>query len=366
MENQYLTLFKNLIRLKTTHDPENRKEHDLCRELLIAEADKRGLHTKIIPSEPYPSLLMGVDVNSTNPPLLLSAHLDVVPGDKEMFEPKIEGHKLIGRGVSDMKFAIPVFLNVLDRLKTGKQNILLAFTFDEEIGGQHGMRYLLNDAGLRPKVGFIPDGGDNFCIEAYEKGVVMFRVKTYGRATHVSRPWLGKNAIDEMLSIYSDLRNEFPMVDSPEQWTETLSISKIKAGDAVNKVPDFCEASFDLRFVESSTKEEVKALLTRIIGPRGDMEPLVVGDNFFLDADNYFCQLFQKAARDHLSSPMLIYRSEGASDARYFTEHKIPIIITKPRCEGHHSGYEWIDLQSLEPYTNILADFAKRVIAEEE
>ena len=366
MENQYLTLFKKLIRLKTTHDLENRKEHDLCRKLLIAEADKRGLRTKIIPSEPYPSLLMGTDVDRTDPPLLLSAHLDVVPGDKEMFEPKIEGEKLFGRGASDMKFAIPVFFNVMDRLKSGKRKILLAFTFDEEIGGQHGMRYLLDEAGLRPQVGFIPDGGDNFCIEAYEKGVFLFRVRTYGKTTHGSRPWLGKNAIDEMLSVYSNLRNEFPVVNSPEQWTETLTLSAIKAGDAANKVPSFCEASFDLRFVEGRTKEEIKALLTRIIGHKGEMEPLAVGDNFFLDPDNYFCQLFQEAARGHLSSPLLIYRSEGASDARYFTEHKIPIIITKPRCEGHHSDYEWIDLKSLEPYTNILADFAKRVIAVEE
>ncbi|MDM8539604.1 M20/M25/M40 family metallo-hydrolase [Desulfococcaceae bacterium HSG9] len=366
MEKQYLNLFKKLIRLKTTHDPENRKEHDHCRELLIAEADKRGLNTKIIPSEPYPSLLMGTDVDRTDPPLLLSAHLDVVPGGKEMFEPKIEGDKLIGRGASDMKFAIPVFFNVLDRLKTGKRKILLAFTFDEEIGGQHGMRYLLEDAGLRPKVGFIPDGGDNFCIVAYEKGVFMFRVKTYGKATHISRPWLGKNAIDEMLSIYSDLRNEFPVVNSAKQWTQTLSMSKIKAGDAVNKVPDLCEASFDLRFVEGRTKEEIIDLITQIIGNRGDMKSLVVGDNFFLDPDNYFCKLFQETVRRHLSSPLPIYQSEGASDARFFTKHAIPVIITKPRCKGHHSEYEWIDLQSLEPYTDILFDFAKRVIAEEE
>jgi succinyl-diaminopimelate desuccinylase len=365
MENQYLSLFKKLIRLKTTHDPENRREHDRCRKLLIVEAEKRGLRTKIIASEPYPSLLIGRDVDRLDPPLLLSAHLDVIPGDKEMFEPKIEGNKLIGRGASDMKFAIPVFLHVLDRLETGEQKILLAFTFDEEIGGQHGMRYLLDEVGLRPKVGFIPDGGDNFCIEAYEKGVFMFSVKTYGKSAHVSRPWLGQNAIDEMLAIYSDLRKKFPVVNSPEQWTETLSLSKIRAGDAVNKVPDFCEASFDLRFVEGRTKEEIKDLMTRIIANRGDMEPLVVGDNFFLDPENHFCRWFQEAAQRHLSSPLLIYRSEGASDARFFTEHKIPIIITKPRCEGHHSNYEWIDLKSLEPYTNILVDFVKRVIAEE-
>jgi hypothetical protein len=38
MDRQYLELFNQLIRLKTTHDPENMSEHDRCRDLLKAEA----------------------------------------------------------------------------------------------------------------------------------------------------------------------------------------------------------------------------------------------------------------------------------------------------------------------------------------
>ena len=47
MDSQYLELFKQLIRLKTTHDAENRPEHDRCRELLKAEAEKRGLKDEV-------------------------------------------------------------------------------------------------------------------------------------------------------------------------------------------------------------------------------------------------------------------------------------------------------------------------------
>ena len=54
MDRQYLELFKQLIRLKTTHDPENMSEHDRCRDLLKAEAEKHGLKTRLIPSDPYP------------------------------------------------------------------------------------------------------------------------------------------------------------------------------------------------------------------------------------------------------------------------------------------------------------------------
>ena len=168
MDRHYLELFKQLIRLKTTHDPENMSEHDRCRDMLIAEAEKHGLKTRLIPSDPYPSLLAGLDVDALNPALMLSCHLDVVQAREEQFEPQIQGDRKIGRGASDMKFAVPVFFNVMNRLKAGKEKILLAFTFDEEIGGNKGIGCLLDEVGLRPKVGFIPDGGDNFQIEAEE------------------------------------------------------------------------------------------------------------------------------------------------------------------------------------------------------
>jgi len=362
MDRQYLELFKQLIRLKTTHDPEDMSEHDRCRDLLKAEAEKLGLRTRMIPSDPYPSLLAGLDVENLDPALMLSCHLDVVQAREEQFEPKIQGSRMMGRGTSDMKFAVPVFFNVWNRLKSGKEKILLVFTFDEEIGGNKGIGYLLDEAGLRPKVGFIPDGGDNFQIEAEEKGVLLFRLKTFGTSAHGSRPWLGENAVDKMLAIYSDLRKEFPFVQSPEQWTQTLNFGKIAAGDAANKVPDVCEASFDLRFIEGQTAAKMKDLVQKIVDERGEFEPRVVGDNFYLDMELWCSRLFQEAAERHLSRPMPIYRSEGASDARFFTKYKIPVIISKPVCAGHHSDHEWIDLESISTYTNILFDFAKQVI----
>ena len=41
MDRQYLELFKQLIRLKTTHDPENMSEHDRCREIGRASCRER-------------------------------------------------------------------------------------------------------------------------------------------------------------------------------------------------------------------------------------------------------------------------------------------------------------------------------------
>jgi di/tripeptidase len=38
------------------------------------------------------------------------------------------------------------------------------------------------------------------------------------------------------------------------------------------------------------------------------------------------------------------------------------VIISKPVCAGHHSDHEWIDLESISTYTNILFDFVEQVV----
>ena len=361
LSDSELGFLQELLRLKTTHDPENREEHQRCRSLLSAEAEKHGLKTKIIGPDPYPSMIVGVDPEFRTPALALSAHLDVVPGAAEMFEPRLVGDRLEARGASDMKFCVPLFFKAIDELEPAfKAKVQITFTFDEEIGGNQGTRYLLDEYGYRPRSCFIPDGGDNFQIEASEKGVLQFRVRTTGRSAHGSRPWLGENAVDKFLAIYADLRRTIPFVTEPGEWGPTLNLGKILGGTAANQVPDACEALLDTRFTESASLADTAALIRSVIGDRGEFSPVVEGDLFHLDPANPCYRMVQRAARQHLGHDLPIYRSEGASDARFFTQYRIPVVITKPICGGHHSTDEWLDLSSLETYYRIVLDFTRQ------
>jgi hypothetical protein len=40
--------------------------------------------------------------------------------------------------------------------------------------------------------------------------------------------------------------------------------------------------------------------------------------------------------------------------------------IRKPICTGHHSQHDWIDLESIPTYTNLLFNFVEQVIAGKE
>jgi len=364
MQPAELAFLEQLIRLKTTNEPDNRAEHDLCRELVAKEAEKRGLKSFIVKSDPYPSIMVGVNPQSKNPKVLLTGHLDVVPAAAEQYEPKREGNKLVARGASDMKFCAPLFFRVLDEIpKALREHVLIAFTFDEEIGSNAGMRYLLNDYGLKAGTCFLPDGGDNFQLEAAEKGLMQFRVKTTGKSAHGSRPWLGENAIDKFFAIYADLRKHFPQIEKPGVWGPTLNLGKVTGGAAANQVADACEAMLDTRFTESTTLSDTKATVEKIIAGRGVLEPTVTGDLFYLDLKSPSAVWIQEAAKAHLGKELTIYRSEGASDARFFTKHSIPVVIAKPLCAGHHSAYEWIDLDSCEPYYKMVRQFVEKAAA---
>jgi acetylornithine deacetylase/succinyl-diaminopimelate desuccinylase-like protein len=362
-----LDFLEALLRLKTTNEPSNRGEHDRCRELIAREAERHNLRSTIVNSEPCPSILVGPRPDERQPRVLLAAHLDVVPAAPEHYEPRVEGDKLVARGVSDMKFIAPLYFQLFDDLPASlRDRVLTAFTFDEEVGGNAGTRYLLDEYGLRAGTCFLPDGGDNFQLEADEKGVLQFRVRTTGKAAHGSRPWLGENAIDKLLAIYRDLRVEFPVVDRPGLWGPTLNLGRVSGGAAANQVADTAEALLDTRFTEATTLEATLARVREIVAGRGEVEPVVSGDLFHLDVASSSYRWIQEAARVHLGRELPIYRSEGASDARFFTKHGIPVVIAKPVCGGHHSAHEWLDLASLEPYYRMMRQFVEQAATSDE
>jgi acetylornithine deacetylase/succinyl-diaminopimelate desuccinylase-like protein len=53
----------------------------------------------------------------------------------------------------------------------------------------------------------IPDGGNYNNIVYTEKGIIHLHAQFDGKSCHASRPWLGENAIENMLRFYSLIKN---------------------------------------------------------------------------------------------------------------------------------------------------------------
>jgi Acetylornithine deacetylase/Succinyl-diaminopimelate desuccinylase and related deacylases len=136
--------------------------------------------------------------DTKHPKIFFVGHLDVVDAKDELFNPKIEGNIIKGRGAIDMKGPSAVLIELFKELSKENKNydIGLMLTTDEEIGSQNGVEYLLNEENYSCDFAIIPDGGFNFNIINRENVFYIFRVISKGKSAHGSESWEGINAIE--------------------------------------------------------------------------------------------------------------------------------------------------------------------------
>ena len=101
-----------------------------------------------------PNLIARLPRDRSALPLLLQGHVDVVPAEPAKWQQPSFGGDLVdgyfwGRGSLDVKSGIAMMLYALVRAKadamTPAGDIVLALVCDEETGGCHGARYLLDN-----------------------------------------------------------------------------------------------------------------------------------------------------------------------------------------------------------------------------
>lgn len=147
--------------------------------------------------------------SKSGPKLWIMSHTDVVPpGDYKLWsgDPyvvRVEGDKLIGRGVEDnqggMVSSILAVKAFLETAVTPNAPVGLVLMADEETGSEHGMQYLMKehrDLFDKKDLVIIPDSGSpkGVDIEVAEKSILWIRIRTLGKQTHGSVPEKGINA----------------------------------------------------------------------------------------------------------------------------------------------------------------------------
>ncbi|MEO0179393.1 MAG: M20/M25/M40 family metallo-hydrolase, partial [candidate division WOR-3 bacterium] len=301
--------------------------------------------------------------DTKKPKIFFVGHLDVVDAKDELFEPKVEGNIIRGRGAIDMKGPCAVLIELFKELSAENKNydIGLMLTTDEEIGSENGVNYLLNEEGYSCDFAIIPDGGFNFNIINREKGVLHFRVISEGKSAHGSRVWEGLNAIDNLIDFYNDISLIFPSepCGDPNHWHNTINIGKIQGGLKVNIVPDYAIAEIDIRFTEPWTVETMKEQVLSSIKkfPNLKFEVLSTGEAIYVPEDNEFLKLYKQTAEKILNRKVEFISEHGATDGRFFAQKGIPVIITNAIGYGLHTDEEWVDLESLYTLKEIFKSF---------
>lgn len=346
---------RQLIAFDTTS--ENGLNTKACLDWLEQFFSDRFLYTHRVEHGGFESLVATSRPTKT-PKILLQAHLDVVPAPPRLFELKEEDHKYTGRGVFDMKFAIAVYMQLIEGLGADltQYDFGIMITTDEELGGFNGVKALLDD-GFGAEVCVIPDGGDNWCLEKFAKGFYLVEATATGKTAHGSRPWEGENAIEKILQFIETIRAIFGEMSADEN---TLTISSVNGGDAMNQVPENASAQLDIRTKDLASHRAVAETIRKAADLHNvEVSMKLSGTPLFADLENKYIKNFveiTEALRKEKVEPCV---SLGSSDARFFAEKKIPTIVMRPRGGGAHSDDEWMEKKDLDLYYKLIEEFVK-------
>lgn len=202
-------LLQRLLQFDTTNPPGAERE---CVEWVDGVLQEAGLETAFVAADPErPSLVARLRGNGAAAPLMLQAHVDVVPTTgQEWTHPPFAGEVadgfIWGRGALDMKSGAAMFIAaVLRAVATGMQpagDVVLALLADEEAGGDAGAAHLVRERpdlleGVRYSLGefggFTLDmaGRRFYPIQVAEKQVCFLKATVRGPGGHGALPMRG-------------------------------------------------------------------------------------------------------------------------------------------------------------------------------
>jgi succinyl-diaminopimelate desuccinylase len=313
-----------------------------------------GLHTQI---EKLGSrkILYAATAAQKHVELLFNAHVDVVPGEDEQFEPREENGWIVGRGTHDCLGNCAVVAQALVKAAAEGHAAGAVFSTDEEIGGKTTLAMVERGYAARRLV-VIVDGSGYSLINA-QKGVLVLTLRAKGKECHAAEPWKGDNAIDRLLDGYAKVRDLFPPVTPPDEWHNTLAATMLHAGTVHNKVPEAATMTLNIRFTENVSPEsiveqiEARSGLTAIL----DMQSPPV---FCSEADPQIGRLRKIMARV-LGRAIDVKRSNGATDARHFVDMQVPIAIIGVPGRDLHGRDEAVELAGLDAYEAVLGELIR-------
>lgn len=336
IHEEALALLCDLLRIDTTNPPGNeRPAAELCAEALRAE----GLEPKLLEgAKDRTNLICRYRGTGELPPLMLTAHLDVVPpGDgwtHPPFEARIVDGWLYGRGAIDMKNHVAMCVTVLRALAREKarlrRDVLLVLVADEEAGCTWGSEWLVRNHADKIRaeyalgeIGGFPlhmEGRRIYPIQVAQKGVLWLRARTRGEGGHGSMP-RERTAVGDLVRAVSRLvRRPMPIEVTPparefldalaaqlgpkgaalralsRPWlaravlralpdrslartlrallSNTVTVNVLRAGEKTNVIPRAAEAEIDCRTLPGKAGEKAMQQIRDRVGPEVEFEVL--------------------------------------------------------------------------------------------
>ncbi len=213
------------------------------------------------------------------PTVALNAHGDVVPpGEgwhKNPYGAEIEDGWMYGRGVAVSKSDFVTYAFALRALEEAAAagaklggTVELHLTYDEEVGGEIGPRWLIETGVWRADLAI--GAGFSYAVVTAHNGCLHMEVQVWGRSAHAAMPFTGHDALEAATAILGALYAWRPNlakrtsaisgIGSPQ-----LTVGLIHGGINTNVVPDQVTFRLDRRLIPEEDPETAEAELISLI-----------------------------------------------------------------------------------------------------
>lgn len=299
---------------------------------------------------------------------MLNGHIDTVSveGMPDPFSADIRDGKLYGRGAYDMKGSIAASMAAVKALVEAglslRGDLLLAAVADEEYASLGTA-----DVVKRYKVdGAIVTEPTHMRLCLAHKGFIWLEVETIGRAAHGSRFDEGIDAnmrmgrfLAELDKLEQQLRQRpgHPLVGPP-----SLHAALLKGGSELSAYAARCQLSIERRTIPGESEAQVLAELQAIIDRLSQADPtfkaqvksLFVRHPFSVSPEADLVGVVERAAAPLLGQPPAHIGQPFWADTALLAEAGVETVMIGPSGEGAHAKEEWVDLDSLAQFAQIL------------
>ncbi|MEB3221567.1 MAG: M20/M25/M40 family metallo-hydrolase [Candidatus Sericytochromatia bacterium] len=228
--------------------------------------------------------------DGTGPSVLFAVHLDHgATADREgwRFDPfsaEVADGAVHGCGAADNKGALAAMLlaGALARQAGGRQggDFIVAGIVQSQAHGNIGIRYLVDRT--------LPGRGIHYDLAVFgnptglnvhlgQRGRLAMTLTTIGRVCHAGAPWLGSNAIHEMVPVLGAVQELASSLPShPFLDRSTLAVTAIESGPGgTATIPDRCAVTLDRRFLPSEGADAVVWQVQSIVSRLAAAEPAI-------------------------------------------------------------------------------------------
>ncbi|MFN2595386.1 MAG: M20 family metallopeptidase [Actinomycetota bacterium] len=338
-----------------------------ARAAAVAEEMCRSLEMEVrtVEIEPGRPSVIARKVFGDGPTLGFCSHIDVVPVGPHTewshppFEAVVSDGNLYGRGSSDAKGPVSAAIEATQILLDAEVSLAgtleLELVADEETMGFKGAGRLVADGTLHPDVAIVGEPTSLRIVRA-QRGASWIRITTTGVAAHGSAPERGVSAIKHMSEIVRCLEQTLPDISHPVVGGPSLNVGTIAGGSKVNMVPSSCTIEVDRRTIPGETKEDVVASIERAVDLARETFPDIdatvdlefYAPPFEVNESAPLVGHVTSAVREVLEKPAELAGFRGASDARFFAEAGIDVLVCGPGDIGvAHTVREFIELEEL-------------------